>query len=341
MSLAGLAQVSARVGADPLLVQGPGGNSSLKVGDELWVKASGVWLAEALARPVFAGLSLGAVRAAIARGETEGFGKARLPGSDPALRPSIETALHALMPQLCVLHAHAVNSMAVTVLGDGQRRAAAALDGHLRWAWVPYRRPGAPLAEAIALVLAEKPDVLLLQNHGVVVGADSPEAAEARLREVEQRLQLRLRQDVAEVAGDGVEAQGEPHYEPCPGFGGIARDGGLTAALTSAPLFPDQVVFVGGAVPLVKPGETVAARAAEVEAATGVAPALMLVAGRGAVARRGRSGAADAVIAGLREVALRLPAGAAVVGLPQGAAAELLGWDAEAYRLKLAAERTA
>ena len=37
------------IGADPLLIQGPGGNTSFKSGDELWVKASGAWLAEASA----------------------------------------------------------------------------------------------------------------------------------------------------------------------------------------------------------------------------------------------------------------------------------------------------
>ncbi len=37
----------AQIGADPLLVQGPGGNVSWKDGDVLWVKASGAWLAHA------------------------------------------------------------------------------------------------------------------------------------------------------------------------------------------------------------------------------------------------------------------------------------------------------
>ncbi|MBK7285418.1 MAG: hypothetical protein IPI83_14890 [Sphingomonadales bacterium] len=46
--LAELCEVSARIGADPMLIQGPGGNTSFKSGDELWVKASGAWLAEAL-----------------------------------------------------------------------------------------------------------------------------------------------------------------------------------------------------------------------------------------------------------------------------------------------------
>ena len=36
-----------KIGQDELLVQGAGGNISWKNGNELWVKASGKWLADA------------------------------------------------------------------------------------------------------------------------------------------------------------------------------------------------------------------------------------------------------------------------------------------------------
>jgi rhamnose utilization protein RhaD (predicted bifunctional aldolase and dehydrogenase) len=330
-----LAAVSARIGADPLLVQGPGGNSSVKTGDELWVKASGVWLAQALVRPIFTGLSLSAVHAAVARGEVEDFSAARLPGSDAALRPSIETALHALLPHAAVLHAHAVNAMAVSVLADGAARAAKALDGHVRWAWVPYRRPGAPLASAIAQVLAKTPaDVLLLANHGIVVGADTPHAAEALLRDVEARLAL-----LVATLSEAPAGAGDSDHERHAAADGLALDARLTAIFAAAPLFPDQVVFVGGAVPVLQPGETLAACAARIHAATGVLPALILAPGVGAYARRDRTPSADAVIAGLVEVARRLPANATVTGLPDGAAGALLNWDAEAWRLQQARVR--
>jgi len=42
-----LNNLSARIGRQPLLVQGAGGNTSLKDNNILWVKASGKWLAEA------------------------------------------------------------------------------------------------------------------------------------------------------------------------------------------------------------------------------------------------------------------------------------------------------
>jgi hypothetical protein len=54
--------MSARVGRNMLLVQGAGGNSSIKDGDVLWVKASGTWLADADAKDIFVPVSLGAAR---------------------------------------------------------------------------------------------------------------------------------------------------------------------------------------------------------------------------------------------------------------------------------------
>ena len=40
-------------GANPLLVQGAGGNVSWKEEDTLWVKASGTWLSDASAEDIF------------------------------------------------------------------------------------------------------------------------------------------------------------------------------------------------------------------------------------------------------------------------------------------------
>ncbi|HZT19778.1 MAG TPA: hypothetical protein VFA23_10270, partial [Dongiaceae bacterium] len=51
--LSALKAMSARVGRDALLIQGAGGNSSLKVEGMLWVKASGTWLQDAERRPIF------------------------------------------------------------------------------------------------------------------------------------------------------------------------------------------------------------------------------------------------------------------------------------------------
>ncbi|HEY6601546.1 MAG TPA: class II aldolase, partial [Xanthobacteraceae bacterium] len=63
-----LRRMSARVGRNMLLVQGAGGNSSIKHGDVLWVKASGTWLADAEDKEIFVPVSLSGARAALAAG---------------------------------------------------------------------------------------------------------------------------------------------------------------------------------------------------------------------------------------------------------------------------------
>jgi len=44
--------LAARLGRDPLVIQGAGGNISLKRDDVMWVKASGTWMAEAMERSI-------------------------------------------------------------------------------------------------------------------------------------------------------------------------------------------------------------------------------------------------------------------------------------------------
>src|SRR5215475_11512652 len=90
-----LRHMSARVGRNILLVQGAGGNSSIKDGDVLWVKASGTWLADAEAKDIFVPVSLGAAHAALMQGDEK---VPLAPGANSTLRASIETSLHALMP---------------------------------------------------------------------------------------------------------------------------------------------------------------------------------------------------------------------------------------------------
>ena len=333
--LSTLIEVSARIGANPLLVQGPGGNTSLKVAGEIWVKASGTWLSEAADRPIFVGLSLDAARARLAADLDADLTPARASASSD-LRPSIETALHVLMPHAAVLHAHAVGAMTASVLADGVARATRALAG-LRWAWIDYRRPGAPLAEEIRRSLGQTPaDILILQNHGVVVGGATPLEAEALLADVERRLALPARNLTNEFPPEGKP---QPGFDPLPGLSGLASDARARSIVTLAPLLPDQVVFLGGAVPVVSSDETVEAAAARTERQTGVAPAFLIAAGRGVFGRQSRSAAAESVMQGLYEVARRVPADAKVKGLPEGAVGALLGWDAETYRQGLAQGR--
>ena len=61
-----LRRLSAKVGSDPLLVQAAGGNTSIKQGDVMWIKASGTWLRDAAAKDIFVPLDMARWPAALA-----------------------------------------------------------------------------------------------------------------------------------------------------------------------------------------------------------------------------------------------------------------------------------
>jgi rhamnose utilization protein RhaD (predicted bifunctional aldolase and dehydrogenase) len=328
-----LKEVSTRVGRDMSLVQGAGGNTSVKEGDVLWVKASGAWLSEADKRDIFVPVDLpGALRAL-------GQGIEKMPVADPAatLRPSIETSLHALLPHRVVLHVHAVNTIAWASCLGVEQEIAARLDG-LPWARVPYRRPGLPLSQVVAETLAQRnPDVLVLGNHGLLVGAADCAAAEALVHEVERRLYLPVR---PAPAGDRAALEAlcrGTHYQLAShdACHRLATDPHRLAIVTKGSLYPDHVVFLGPAMRALSAGESVADVVAA-NAAAGLPPPVALLApGAGAVMHSDIQPGAEAMLICLALVAERLPADAHISYLPADEERALLDWDAEKYRKAL------
>src|SRR5262249_48495614 len=72
--------VCQRIGSVPGLVQGGGGNASVKENGQLHVKASGFWLKDSLAKDMFVALDLEKARAVAHSGE-QSFENAILPGA--------------------------------------------------------------------------------------------------------------------------------------------------------------------------------------------------------------------------------------------------------------------
>jgi len=336
-ALSALAALSARLGVDRNLIQGAGGNTSLKrEGRELWVKASGTWLAHAARQPIFVGLDLSELRRRMAADEAEPALPARL---DPAgtLRPSIETTLHGLLPHAVVVHVHSVNAIAFAVRRDGPELVAERLAG-LRWAWVPYAKPGLPLTRAVQARLQEAPDVLVLGNHGLVVGADSAEAAEALLMEVERRLAVpaRAAPPPDPPALERLAARSGGRYRPArlAEAHAAATDPASAAAAGRGALYPDHVVFLGPSpLPVLRPEQAEPWLAAATAGAD--MPALLLVEGVGAVLRADLGAGAEEMAACLGLVLPRLDPEAPLVFLSANQEAELLDWDAEKYRQSL------
>ena len=311
----------ANIGADALLVQDAGGNVSWKDDGVLWVKASGMHMADALKRPVFVPVDLATARE-----------QARPPvlataGEGVALRPSIETMLHALMPQRVVAHLHAVEGIAHLVRVD-DAAVLASLLGELPHAWVPYRQPGPPLAQAVSDALRSHPgvDTLLLANHGVVVGGDDVDDVQRKL----DRLVDRLRQAPRAPIAGRVPATAPAGWT-------LPRDTGLHALAHDAALLarvrddwaicPDHVVFLGPEAPLFDSTDALGASSARLPAA--------IVPGEGvfiADTDPARVQTTETMLRCFLEIMRRVPIGAPVRRLPDAEISALVHWEAEAYR---------
>jgi rhamnose utilization protein RhaD (predicted bifunctional aldolase and dehydrogenase) len=323
--------LSARLGADSLLVQAAGGNTSVKRDGVLWIKASGKFLRAATRENIFVPVDLAGVRTGIERDEAEPTA-GRVLGDTP-LRPSIETTLHALLPQRVVLHLHSVNALAYEVREDGQAQVAQRLEG-LPWAWVGYRRPGLPLTRVVRAVAGAAISVLALGNHGIVVGADDCDAAEALVRDVERRLALPARAaPPADPARLAAVASAIGYRHPADAvIDALATDVACLAQVRGGVLYPDHVVFLGGEACVIDVPATAAAAIAAHRNRHGALPACVLVAGAGVLVAPGVPAAAVEMLRCQADVLLRVPEGARLRFLSVEEVGELLDWDAEKFR---------
>ncbi|KOF12426.1 N-acylmannosamine 1-dehydrogenase [Ensifer adhaerens] len=334
-----LLDVSARVGADPLLVQGAGGNTSIKEVGTLWIKASGLWLAHARQRDVMVPVALDPLLEALERNDpaTEKAQDFVISEMNPSgLRPSIETTVHALMPQKVVIHVHCVETIAIAVQTNGAAIAAERLVG-IPHVFVPYARPGLPLARAIAERLQEKTSVLVLGNHGLVVAAETVADAVMLLTDVSRRLTVQRRPALAaDLAALSRLAVDSAYCLPDDvRLHAVATDLESCRIAAGGSLYPDHVIFLGKGSVIAAPGETaLSIETARTEHGESLPP-LLLFPGKGVLVEKTISAGALAMARCLADVTARIPATARLRYLSDAENAELLGWDAEKYRQQL------
>lgn len=308
--------LSARLGQDPLQVQGPGGNTSIKGDGVMWIKASGTALAEAETADIFVAVDRTAALAEAEGRAGDGSCKATVLDPSRGLRPSIETTFHAALDWPVVLHTHSVATIVHAISPEGRRAAADKLSG-LPVARVPYAKPGLPLTREILARVTGATQVVVLENHGLVCCAETVAAASALVDEVERRLALPARAGVG-----AVPTAPAPEGFSWSDHGWMACDSTAAARALSGTFYPDHVVFLGPALPeRDHPG----------------APPAILKRGEGVLLRDGATASQRAMVRCLSDVLARVPEDWTVAALSEAAEAELLNWDAEKYRQALAA----
>jgi NAD(P)-dependent dehydrogenase (short-subunit alcohol dehydrogenase family)/rhamnose utilization protein RhaD (predicted bifunctional aldolase and dehydrogenase) len=214
--LAELVALSRQFGSDPEYVLGGGGNTSFKTPERLLIKGSGTSLAD-IDEKGFVRLERSRLQALWGREYpddpharealvTEVLLAAREPGQE-AMRPSVETPLHDFFPDPYVVHTHPslINGLACSKRGAEEARA---LFGE-KLLWIPAVNPGFQLAATVRRAMQDyarrhgrSPDLLILQNHGLLVSGKDL----AEIRRKSEELMAAVRGRVRALPDSGAAA---------------------------------------------------------------------------------------------------------------------------------------
>ncbi len=279
-----LVTLSREYGSDPNWVVAGGGNTSLKDGETLYIKASGYPLAtigeEGFAHMDRAKLAAiwktdypsGTDAAAVAERERlvlADMMAARLPGE--SRRPSVETLLHDILPWPLVVHLHPTLINGLTCGADGRRIASELIGDKL--VWIPYTDPGYVLANVIKLALEDRtvkglgsPEYIFLENHGIFAGGRDADEVRGKYERLNKALEVRLQRRPGIMPAELTAAERTEAFGNGAAITDVARDlfgadacvsfaaGGelemyLASAEAAAPLTgcltPDHIVYSG------------------------------------------------------------------------------------------------
>lgn len=218
-------KISNAVGNDPQLIQGGGGNTSVKTDDGrlMYVKASGTRLGDMREG---AGYRLVDVAACRAIADDESLGNLPTAEREAAVlsrlvdatrddlegRPSVETSLHAMLGR-CVVHTHPSVVNGPLCAEDGGRLLADLFgDWDRPYLYIDYCGAGYSLAVRMKEELARYdqehgclPEAIFLENHGLFV---TTEDADRGLELTQQ-----IFDTIAEAVREAVEEAGRPEFE--------------------------------------------------------------------------------------------------------------------------------
>lgn len=326
--------------ADPLLVQGAGGNVSWKDGDVLWIKGSGTWLADAAEQEIFVPVDLPYLHEAISGGDFKVT--PRLVGVAD-LKPSIETLLHALMPQSIVVHLHAVDVLACLVRKDTPELLARVFGNNDSWRWVSYCKPGADLAEAVHAAMASGSNIqiIFLQNHGLVLGAESTSAIKKILHDLIAACKSELHECIpsANLINPPLSLGEQSDYSLLADsqIQNLALDPMLYRHLSSNwVLYPDHAVFLGPNATCYENMDDFLQKFNESEE---INPPVIFIRSVGVYVTSNFCNAHFAQLRCYFQILCRQPEHAPLRPLTAEDVSSLLNWDAEKYRMSLKANK--
>lgn len=325
-----LKEFCAKVGKDPLLVQGAGGNASWKDNETLWVKASGTWLRDSQKKDIFVPVDLNHLKQEVTNNN---FSTSPKVIGDSKLKPSIETLLHALMPHKVVVHLHAIEILAHLVRFNPEVVFNKIINNSINWSYVEYFKPGEELAKAVSRSLLKNKniDVVFLKSHGVVIGG----SCIADIENILENLLILLKNETNSPIKNKNKYLGP--LPPLTNYS-LSKDSKLNQLAIDERLskrlkdnwvlYPDHVVFLGINAAILNQS----INKKDLENDDFNKPEFIFVLGVGVYESNKVSKSQKAQLRCYFDILIRQPSDERLSTLSNKAIIELLNWDAEKYR---------
>ena len=208
----------------------------------------------------------------------------------------------------------------------------------LNWSWVGYHQPGLPLTNAVAKIIKKNPDLLILANHGLVVGADNCENAEKLLHEIETRL-----------SHDSLNTSPKPNikkltelsenipYTPAISseIHAIATNANKLKIASQGVFYPDHVVFLGAELCIVHHEQQISSSIENYYKRYNTMPVAIYIKNIGVLVLSDIKPASEVMLLALSYVLMRLDLSVECNYLKDDQVFQLLNWEAEKYRQEI------
>ena len=240
--------LSQKFGDDIELVQGAGGNSSIKSLDKksFLVKGSGTWLADANKKEIFLNLR----REKLSHDfEADSLQPLHEYSLHDQLKPSIETLLHLVLPYKYVFHLHCLRSIALCSIRNAETTLNALISRSFHL--IDYFPPGQPLAEALLESIEAKgpAQIFFLKNHGLVLVSNNL----SEIQEMADEIKLLLPPKNIQIPQTNEVEKVEGFFLPDDySIQALAFNKNALKIYKNGILYPDHVVFLGDVIPIFK-----------------------------------------------------------------------------------------
>jgi len=336
-------EFSKEVGLDSSMVQAAGGNTSIKLGDTMWVKASGKWLMNACSEEIMVPVKTSKVKSILKNegpNDEELINKTICDDSNTNLRPSVETPLHAALDFKYVLHTHDVNIISFAILKNSKIKLDELLRG-FKWKFIPYIKPGIELSKLLLQIKSREDNVFILQNHGLIVCGDDLDEIKKLNLKIRDCLQNELNKNIIIKSEDNNNFEinlNNTQYKILNedyAFD-LANNKSWLKKISLGAFLPDVLIFLGPKILQIKPDEKkLSFKLNKLSELSLPFNSCIILSGYGVIIRKDSLNGTIEMIKLLYELMHRVPEEEELEYFNDGQVLSLLNWEAEHYRQKI------